>query len=267
MIRRSTIWSDPRVKPPFGSAEIDWSHPQAGELVACVLFNEAGGSPVDLVFRGRPTIIGASTWTPTLDGIGWNARGTDALGYPARPAYDGNAITFVWRGIFTAIPSFAGIVVIADSVGYHYTLQETASSFAVYENGGLSNDTGITVTEAATYHHGAVVIFSDGTGVKGYLNAVLQATTAFTPGAAVTGKPLRIGADRGAVPIFITGTYDHLFLYARALSQERVSWAYAEPYAFLRPVIRRRWFMPSAAEAPAGSKVTPRSLGLLGVGA
>src|SRR3990167_119944 len=44
---RSLLWPDPRVKPPFGAAEIDWGHPLARELVVCLLFNEQAGIPQD----------------------------------------------------------------------------------------------------------------------------------------------------------------------------------------------------------------------------
>jgi ACT domain-containing protein len=42
-------------------------------------------------------------------------------------------------------------------------------------------------------------------------------------------------------------------IWMRALSSAEISWLYAEPYVFLRPVVRRRWFVPSGVQTvPVG---------------
>src|SRR5262245_45028942 len=42
-VKRSAVWPDRRVKPPFGAAEIDWGHPLSTRLQVSYLLNELGG--------------------------------------------------------------------------------------------------------------------------------------------------------------------------------------------------------------------------------
>src|SRR3990167_4097943 len=44
MRRAGLTWDgDPRVKPPFGAAEVDWGHPLTASLITRGLLNESGG--------------------------------------------------------------------------------------------------------------------------------------------------------------------------------------------------------------------------------
>jgi hypothetical protein len=56
---------------------------------------------------------------------------------------------------------------------------------------------------------------------------------------------------------------DYAYVYRRQLSDDMGLWLTYEPYAFLRPIIRRRYFVPSAAAATVVR--TPHFL-TLGVG-
>src|SRR3990167_7254427 len=61
MAPRSLLWPDPRVKPPFGAAEVDWGHRLAQKLVAGFFFTEGGGT----MLLGGASLYGtsvASSW-------------------------------------------------------------------------------------------------------------------------------------------------------------------------------------------------------------
>ena len=90
-----------------------------------------------------------------------------------------------------------------------------------------------------------------------YLNGVLDNSGAGVGQALLT--TLSVGALVGGGREF-PGSVGDLLVYDRALDASLVAWRATEPYAFLRPIIRRRYFVPAAADA-----VSPLRT-LLGVG-
>src|SRR5262245_43754444 len=71
MPARSRLWPDPRVKPPYGSVEIDFGHPLGRGLTGCWLFNEEGGFPGNLA-RGRERLdvfTGVPAWEASSRGL------------------------------------------------------------------------------------------------------------------------------------------------------------------------------------------------------
>lgn len=78
---RSPLWSDPRVQPPYGSVDIDWTSPWAAGLRVLVLCHEGAGPPKNLAAGGRPTTPNVTPRWVT------HARGV-ARAYPAAPQYD-----------------------------------------------------------------------------------------------------------------------------------------------------------------------------------
>jgi hypothetical protein len=251
---RSPIWPDPRVKPPFGAAEVDRSHPLAQGLVACCLFNEGGGLPLEFIRQVTPTVNGTFRYAAAAFGLGWDTTNAGCATYANRSEFDSSAITFAWRATLAASQTaFAGIMVIADGSGYHYTLQDTSGNYVVYENGGANYATGLTIASlGGAPHDGVVAIYTDGTGVKGYKDGVNVGTTAFTPAAAVTGKPFRVGAERNT-SAFIDGVFAHAYLYNRTLTATDALWLAQEPYAMLRPIVRRRYFVPVVVGGGGGT--------------
>src|SRR5262245_14193662 len=71
MPRRSLLWPDPRVKPPYGAAEIDPGHPLARGLIGAWLCNEGAGELYDLTRRSRAstTDYGSLMWTTSPYGL------------------------------------------------------------------------------------------------------------------------------------------------------------------------------------------------------
>src|SRR4030095_1237346 len=75
MPARARRWPDPRVKPRYVAAEIDWSPPLAAGLVAYLLMNQTGGNSVmDLVRRVSWPFSDAgatkASWVASTQGVG-----------------------------------------------------------------------------------------------------------------------------------------------------------------------------------------------------
>src|SRR5678815_3514239 len=71
MCIRDSTWPDPRVKPPYGAAEIDWGHPLSRALIVHLLFNEGGGLPRDMGLMQSPWVFtGSPAWQARTNGLG-----------------------------------------------------------------------------------------------------------------------------------------------------------------------------------------------------
>jgi hypothetical protein len=97
----------------------------------------------------------------------------------------------------------------------------------------------------ALYHMVGTRVFSSGAHVF-YGNGVLQST-----GSSYSGNNLESGTQTywiGSDPLgggaeCLDGWLLNLSLYNRTLTAGDALWLYAEPYAMLRPIIRRRYFV------------------------
>src|SRR3990167_6114750 len=88
MPRRSLLWPDPRVKPPFGAAEIDWGHPLASGLVFYAPLNEGGGLPLDLVSRISATTKTGATWLAGYKGLEAGFTEPSRMSWGDRPEWN-----------------------------------------------------------------------------------------------------------------------------------------------------------------------------------
>jgi hypothetical protein len=82
-----------------------------------------------------------------------------------------------------------------------------------------------------------------------YINAVAQSVSnpSGTGTGAVTGSAADLRVGRRADDIVqLDGTIIHAAIWSRALSAADILWLYTEPYAMLRPIVRRRYFVPAA---------------------
>jgi hypothetical protein len=78
-IKRSPLWCDPRVKPPFRTARVNWGHPLATGLEACFLLNERAGPAYNLAGARHATgftTAGRNPW----DDQGFLGDGVTVLG-------------------------------------------------------------------------------------------------------------------------------------------------------------------------------------------
>ena len=283
-IRRSPIWPDPRVKPPFGAAQITWGHPLAQGLSAYFPMNESGGRTVhNLVNNQNGSLVGP-VWTPSLRGAALLFDSVnDYIGLAAFPLLSSGvpfAISW-WEQITANTNAYPGrfILDVSGSATYFLVLRSTDVVSPAYAplTWGASPGTsvGMTAVDAPSvatsigvWRHWVITGTNPLSSVTAdhqlYVDGISYATSRGSNfGTVVNNRIGYYGADNGPDAII-----DNVAIYnGRQLSSDAVRWLFTEPYAFLQPVIRRRWFVPAAAGAPTGGVVTPRSLGLLGVGA
>ena len=249
---RSLLWPDPRVKPPFGVAEVEWGHPLARSLSALWLFNEEAGAAIDLV-AGIPA-------TPTNGAIrSMGARGVAGSFARASSQY----FSASSQQAVDLIKPFSAVCRIRPTVAfsnYESVINHQSVSGGHSQYGMLLTSDGKWYAQSATQASADIfflsstalilnaesdlVITVDAAGtLTGYANAAsVGSTSGADPPSYATD--LTIGAD------IINGRYyDGLIhgvtLYrTRALSSDEIAWHYAEPYAMLRPIIRRRYSIP-----------------------
>src|SRR3990167_6453935 len=92
MRRAGLTWDgDPRVKPPFGAARVDWGHPLTHRLAVLLLCNETGAAPRDLV-RNLPTQFDGTWQYPGIKTNGTNQEMT------LTPPWTEPPLSFIARG-------------------------------------------------------------------------------------------------------------------------------------------------------------------------
>jgi hypothetical protein len=258
---RSRLWPDPRVKPPYGAAVIRWDHPLANQLSGLWLHNEVGGELEDLTGRvARSTTTGSpvATWKSGVRGPCLTFNGATSAGYKTLSGKTlaglaNSSVVAVGRTTAaTASTSRALYIERASSGNDLYYLGVSNSGFA----GGFNTnaqffyrDTAGTlnnVTGASTVNDGVARMFAVtkiGTAAVLYLNGASEATGELTASdtcsnadSATEGGDLADTADRWQDDIF------YMARWTRGLTAQEMRWLAAEPYAMLRPVVRRRYF-------------------------
>jgi hypothetical protein len=255
-IRRSPIWPDPRVKPPFGAAEVDWSHQLARGLTHLFLFNEGGGSIIDLVAPPRSggspppgmsrvaTIFGpAATFANATDRIDLGSGGL---------AHRNKNLTVLVRvkTLVGAVIRNLGLTGGTGVEAHHCGTNTTPGTWFWAITGVLAINS--TINSTAGHYYSAAFAY---TRLVGTTFDIVNLTTPSrtietvagtnTPG---TGQPTSYVAG-GANST--QGWFNEFLLFAlwsEALPQDALGWLHAEPYAYLRPVVRRRWSVPAAVK-------------------
>lgn len=242
-----TTWRVP-VKPPVGAAGVDWSHPLAQGLTAGWLFNEGAGPLLDLV-TPAPTLFATAgatlpLWQTTLRGPGvfW----TDGAGarieanIAAEPA--AGPIS-VFGFVYPTATGDKQIMGRNSNGGWRYRYQGD-QTIQVLDRGG-TNVLGSTGT-APLNTWSSVGVVMDSSGLKIYINGILQGSNATAFGGGNGATELQIGAtgDDGET---WAGYIDTHWKYGRSLSASDIEQLHKNIYTFLRPVIRRRYFVFGAA--------------------
>lgn len=259
MPRRSLLWPDPRVKPPYGSVEMDRGHPLARGLRAMLLVNEGTNTPQWLGVRpGAPTIAGGPSHTG--QGVVFNGSSGvvwwDGCPFSSSGAPPLASAFLRWRGW----TSFVSDNVFATFGGYSAATDplwivkqggaDSNQITVVYrDDNGASYDattTGLTLRNGAPHSVVSVLAGAGAAGHTIYVDGV--AFSASTAGAlGVTVDRLALGAQRRATTSFYSAvTIELLYLYLVSLTASEAGWLTAEPYAMLRPIVRRRYFVPAA---------------------
>lgn len=264
MPRRSALWSgDPQEKPPFGSVEINFAHRLAPTGV-CWLINEGGGNLIDLV-TGRTGVL---TTGPS--------HGASARGLALRLSGSNDVRS---SGAFVTAPPFSlHVWFTTDNVSGVKTLAAIASTTSdgsyhrlfLFDDdvGAQSSDVGnnsfarTASVIVANKWHLASGVWASTASRKAYLDAGDEATNTVSrvPGSLNT-TDLGVNRNNAGVPERLPGQIGLALLYPVAHSQNDIRWLAAEPYIFLRPIVRRRYFVPAAGGAAEIPQLIMRPVG------
>ncbi len=267
---RSLLWPDPCVKPPFGAAEIDWGHPLASKIVGCWPFNDVGGgTAIDLALGANGALVNSPSLRAANAGLVLDfASASDQyvnVGNPAQLQIT-DAITVATGYFLTTIPanvaSFQLVAKDKNTGGRAYTLDVNRNTGAVpasglrfYISGGLGLDI---ITEGrnpiATDLRTAVGSYRTSDKLLSlYINGAKRAEqTAATSGiATATANVLFARREYAGFTEPLNGQLFYVMIWNRKLSDSEVRWHAAEPYAMLRPIVRRRYFVPAAVTIAA----------------
>ncbi len=262
---RSLLWPDPRVKPPFGAAEIDWGHPLARGLRSYWTFVEGAGAVSDLVGQNLAVLVGNPSWTATAMRLAVTLDGSTQYLQCATSGLllnGGGAVTCsVAASIITTDAGRSGGRAIYSERGTSGNDIFKFDSLDIGLGGGnniattIRNDGG-TLLQA----HGAITV-NDGTPHLVILTKNGSAITLVVDGVVDTSPTwsgtdtftdaveTRIGGDAADSGAKWKGSIGLLSTWTRMLSRAEAKWFAAEPYAMLRPIVRRRYFVPAGAVA------------------
>ena len=285
--RRSVLWPDRRVKPPYGSVEIDWGHPLAQGLRVLTL--PAGVPPYDLARRLPPSSNNtAKTSTFSRGAETYSDMGGVRIAW-ADPTsdYSDTEGAFYCRFVATAVGN--GSLEILHKIGGG-NQSVAAVARLVISNG--SNVWGprfylgsyvdgfdsisivfntIPNNPACLYGPSAICVTWDASYLYAYLqpgvgSAVVAPTAVSrTKTIAATGEyDLTVGAATTATA-GTTGFGISMFSrWSRTLTRADFTWLNADPYCFLRPIIRRSYGFVGAAAGgwkPAWAVRPSRTIG------
>src|SRR3990167_125555 len=265
MRRAGLTWDgDPRVKPPFGAAEVDWSGPLAWGLTGVWLFNEGGGTLIDLTGRHRAgALVGPPSRTLNARGRALNFTANGSQYVPAHPTTNvagqlnltilavGRCpdATATYRPAIYCERAASGSNTIL-KLNRRDTPSPTTTLELVFrdEAGTLDRISANTVLTDAVLR--TMGVTKAGTAITHYLDGVPDGTGTLTASDLIfgTGVPTTIGSDPADVALSTwAGDLNLVMTSARALSAADILRLHVEPYAMLRPRVSRRYFVPAAA--------------------
>lgn len=259
---------DPRVVPTE-DVEIDWSHPLAAGLVHLIV---PGGARFleDLSDTLAPmALLGGSIWPSNLGPqihVVSGSHGADVFVGTALPITTQG--TFYTRGEFVAA-SYAGTQLygVQDSTGYNYSFgwgTNTTQGSAYVNIGGTSyGGSAVSFSPNTPFSYGGT--FASGGSLTQYVSGQAAGS------AAIGAGNLSLGANTYIVlntvlynsAVYIEATQALCALWRRALSADEMAWLDAEPFAMLRPKMRRRYYVVPSS----GTTLTPAAGTLAFVGA
>jgi hypothetical protein len=271
-ILRSPVWPDPRAKPPHRAVEIDWSHPLSRGLALLCLANEGGGPSQDLVGRRGGVLVGsgAGIWGPTLGEItgdirlGYGVGSSVALSYveltPTIAVSDSTTATATGMTVLVShgvLPGAGGAITRRYWICPWLAVSNAGADVLFYTWGVAGAGNFDDVVSKHRRRYVATWTPSDST-LRVWGDKVLLSTHQDTRGIDPTrhGSTVRLGGHTSGVGdgnVFV----GYLALWRRALTDSERDWVTDEPFAFLRSVIRRRWFVPPAGAVPVSATASP----------
>jgi Concanavalin A-like lectin/glucanases superfamily len=274
---RARRWPDPRVKPAVGAAELDWGHPLTKGLISALPLTEgAGDFSQDFVganmVRSVNSIETATQYQWETTGRGWGPHISDSdgvraihllrfsspLSIPANASFS----DFFLLDVLAFVSGNAGLWRTATGGDHFHIFQATTNRIWVRVAGSnvLLPGSGPPLT---TGLHSECVVNVNSSSTTQYIDGELvQSATHFVDTTAATIT--RYG-QHGVGQEMVEGRYLACYFWLRALSASEVRWLHAEPYAMLRPIVRRRYFAPAAA--PVSPTLSPAAGAILVSGA
>lgn len=261
MLRRSALWDgDPRVKPPFGAAELDWGHTLARALESFACF-DAGlqdfTSRRGWSFSTRAKFDTGSAGAGVSNILGAGAGASSSL--TPSPVLSIAAASNWSDWVYYSATAFDG-----GNPGLWRSGGGGGNTFHIVQGGNLRvwvrlDGTDILLPGSGTAHTTGLqttgVSCVTSTSVTEYINGVQSQTASHsvaTP--AFTIQSIQWQSDTTES---WSGVYYAFGVWSRALRADEYAWLSAEPYAMLRASVRRRYFVP----APAASLT--RSFGII----
>lgn len=234
---------DPRRKPERGTYEVDVEHPLAFRLEALWMFDDAGGVMVDALGRYPLRMNGNVPRVIAQGRSGLGYAGSDANYLLSAATYTaGNEITVSCNAYSSNFAQNGVLVDQAQGNQGFLLFFETSLKWRVTASATLA-----VTAPAAGWHHFAGT--NRGTAGAVYTDGVVQ-TTGTTAQLDTTASAFQIGRFNSGIYPF-TGVIGDVRIYRRALTPTEIAWLAAEPYAMLRPTVRRTYSVSS--ESLSGS--------------
>lgn len=275
ILHRSSVWSDPRAKPAYGSVQLNRGHSLAAGLRGAWLFQEGAGAAQDLV------VGNAATWTG-----GW----TTGTAGPAAVVGSGNQVTIAGDGTQFDAPSHSMLMIVRSTTAAGLKLvlaaRKLVSQCPVHWCvGGDSAREGYGYLDASTFRtSGPVTRNIDGDGLTHCLVGTCQGSgparyfidgkldsASTVPGSPINGQSppnqLKFNSYLQVDTGNLIGSIALAYFWARALSIGEAEWISAEPYIICDPKIRRRYSVPASGAPSSTTKTLTGALMLQGVGA
>lgn len=257
LIRRSSF-SFPRqwnqVVPPTWAAELDTTHPLANNLVGLYPFADGTGRDYSLS-QNNAVLVGTP---PAVIGPLGPSLSTNASGVQYIVLMPNAVVSGAYSVAFWMLPTDFG--------GQGVTLcsrQPGDTSFDLHANtGGLHADVGTGSSWIDTSADSSctlvlnvpqhIAMTVNQTGFVQYLNGAAVGNGSWgasTPLLCDSSHALHLGDIQNSVGLAVTAQWSAVAIYGRVLAASEVAQIYAEPFAMLRPVVRRTYSVPvSSAE-------------------
>jgi hypothetical protein len=231
-------------QPPTGPVSVDWGHPLAQGLQSAWVMSEGAGlTLIDAAGGNDARVTGTASWHPR----GWGGGAQQAV--PRRRIMLAMTRLSVVAQ-FTRTGTNAG----SHLIGHHpdWWLRESLS-------GGVLNflvnngDGGVATTSTPGLGKPAQVAgVYDGSGLRISFDGRLEGSAAYST-ATGTGGALELGGYWNSASHRYPALYHAFYLYPHhVLTQDRVAWLAAEPYAMLTqgPMRSVFWVGSGATAAP-----------------
>lgn len=247
----SRVWPDPRVKPPYGTAELDRSQSLANQLIAAYLL-QGTGTAIDSVGPNTLPALGSVPYIASASGLAIQIRTAGYFVLSGNTWLSANRPSAYPVSIYARSAAATGnngsnrgaVHMYDPTAAWMFRLGWAGESgtplMYVGTSGLVGSDQGANV-----WTH-LVGVAASTTSRSLWVNG-LQASTASTSQSFLTPTNLRLSEGLAGDPFIDLAT---AYIWARALSASDIAWLASEPYAMFRPLVRRRYFVSAVAGSP-----------------